>query len=80
MKLYQHYLGDLYVVTNDEVNHQFPETNQFLVLHTRLLDGVTFVLPFDDFHSSYAVHRGKDGPRFRFIADPADIMPEGGHP
>jgi hypothetical protein len=77
MKLYQHFKGDLYVVTNDEVIDC--PTGDKLVSYTRVTDGASYVRLFSQFHENVE-HKGKTGPRFRVITDPADIMPKGGHP
>ena len=85
MQLYQHYLGALYVVTHESTfnvagNRAQPaDAPDVFVSYTRLADGASYVRPFAEFHENIE-HEGKTGPRFRFIADPADVMPEGGHP
>lgn len=84
MKLYQHYKGGLYIVTEQyAVNTDAPAlhdpTHHFVHYYDIQQDGQGFVRPFEEFHEKVE-HEGKTGPRFRFIADPADIMPNGGHP
>ena len=81
MKLYQHYKGSLYVVTDfttkDATNKQGHGVN--LVVYHSLDTEAQYVRRYDEFHENVE-YEGRLGPRFRFIADPADIMPNGGHP
>lgn len=81
MRLYQHFKGGLYIVTDmttkDSTNREGNGVN--LVSYFSLEMQAHYVRRYDEFHESVE-YEGKTGPRFRFIADPADIMPEGGHP
>jgi hypothetical protein len=93
MKLYQHYKGGLYIVTeqyavNTNAEHYFdidgnmrvpPPGNHFVHYYDNKKGGQGFVRPFKEFHEDVE-YQGKVGPRFRAITDAADIMPEGGHP
>lgn len=85
MKLYQHFKGGLYVVIDEHVydwtNVTVENGPRHLVLYHPLTGGpdLTGTREFDQFHENVE-HDGKVGPRFRFIADSADIMPNGGHP
>jgi hypothetical protein len=84
MKLYQHFKGGLYVVTGscvinaDNTKESSVEEIVYFGL-TGMSEGMYFTRPLKQFHENVE-HEGKVGPRFRYIADPADIMPEGGHP
>ena len=81
MTLYQHFKGGLYIVTADKAleatngNHQ----GDTRVNYVACINGVTFSREFTEFHENVE-YEGKTGPRFRAIMDPADIMPNGGHP
>lgn len=76
MKLYQHYKGELYIVMSSSALVT-------MVIYYALNEdqGVEpwRTCPFKEFHETVE-YEGKRGPCFRFIADAADIMPEGGHP
>ncbi len=81
MKLYQHFKGGLYVTINNflpDVTNDAPE-GQMFVAYSCMISGLEYVREFSEFHENVE-YKGKTGPRFRVIADPADIMPEGGHP
>jgi hypothetical protein len=81
MQLYQHYKGGLYVVTDvavkDSTNRQ-PRGQNF-VLYYSLEMQAHYVRNYEEFHENVE-HEGRTGPRFRFIADPSDIMLDGGLP
>lgn len=77
MQLYQHYLGALFVLIHDDI--EVNEDGKTYVVCCRLVDNDFQIFTFSKFHENVE-HEGKTGPRFRFIADPADIMPKGGHP
>jgi hypothetical protein len=81
MRLYQHYKGGLYIVTNPETLNATNEAQhgEIFVFYTCLQDNVSFVRPLSEFHENVE-YEGRTGPRFRFIADAADIMHNGGHP
>ena len=81
MKLYQHFKGGLYIVTCEEAidTTNGSEHSDTRVTYCSCVDGAVFSREHWEFHENVE-HEGKTGPRFRFIADPADIMPEGGHP
>lgn len=83
MKLYQHFKGGLYAVKSFVVKDATGSRNGgrsgSFVLYESLETEETYIRRYDEFHEKVE-HKGKTGPRFRFIADPADIMPEGGHP
>jgi hypothetical protein len=83
LKLYQHFKGGLYVVTGESsqnvTNGEPTGLISKMVTYYRCSDGGSFARQFDEFHENVE-HEGKTGPRFRFIADSADIMPNGGHP
>lgn len=81
LKLYQHFKGGLYIVisshANDATNNATCEDR--VVVYSCVFTGATYTREFSEFHENVELE-GKRGPRFRAIADPADIMPEGGHP
>jgi len=84
MRLYQHFKGGLYIVTDSYSvdTASVLDHNECFVHYFDALGGAGaqgFVRPWKEFHENVE-HEGKVGPRFRVIADPADIMPEGGHP
>jgi hypothetical protein len=84
MRLYQHYKGGLYIVTDHysiDTHTVLEDGEHFVHYFSATGDSGTqgFVRPWKNFHENVE-HEGKTGPRFRVIADPADIMPEGGHP
>jgi hypothetical protein len=84
MKLYQHYKGGLYVVTDEHALDATNEKSLYVgtgaarVAYCDLQDN-KFSREFHEFHEDVE-YQGKVGPRFRAITDAADIMPEGGHP
>lgn len=81
MKLYQHFKGGLYIVTSDgsldATNGH--EQSDLRVTYYGCADGGCYNRERSEFHENVE-HEGKTGPRFRVIADAADIMPKGGHP
>jgi hypothetical protein len=80
MKLYQHFKGGLYIVTSDNALEATNgnEQGDRRVAYTACINEVQYSREFNEFHELIE-YEGKTGPRFRFIADPADIMPNGGH-
>lgn len=79
MKLYQHYLGELFLVIDDcPVRINGTSVGTFISC-IRLLDNRPQIYEFEEFHGN-VTHEGRVGPQFRVIADPADVMPHGGHP
>jgi hypothetical protein len=83
MKLYQHYKGGLYIVPGEEraidATNDTPRGDRAVVVYYSIPEEKAFVRDAYEFNENVE-HKGKTGPRFRFIADAADIMPNGGHP
>jgi len=83
--LYQHFKGGLYLVLDetalDATNHNVEPERDYVIYRalTGESTGRVFIREQCEFHENVE-HDGRTGPRFRVIADSADIMLDGGHP